>query len=1113
MSFKKLVLLVALFVIYVSMYAEITRNDAVDLVLNQIISEDVGKVNVYIKNNPVSSDIGLNLHKGRHIDTSYNSSWIFFVDDNPAARWFHPCRYIAIDTQTGEYEIFEESIYPANEYQDFELISSPPDPETTSTQITPPLNSPTQRTDNSHLYAVIIGGDLLNDPTQWDDDESFWNDTSGIYCTLLNYGYTRDNIIVHYAEGEGPDGNQDLDDPNEYTDDIDYWADKDTIFTTFDDLQTILTPQDMLFIYLNDHGYHLGDVAYLCLPGRDVPSNRLYDYELAELTRNIDCSQIIFRIDCCYSGGFINDLDDPIASCQNRVIHTMCGFEHGYGERWITSPSYGLYPKYSEFNLYWTAAAREWYPYIDPDNHQLIEAWHEYIETGIFPFMEYSTWSNPAGYPTHNDYPDYHPDEDEDNGNNDGFVQMWEIFRYANNWDSFSNDTDQTYNSMPGYFNPFSDNTYPPRVQETPQQFPEEPCFLNKFLTLAGISGTLSVSDFGLTPEITGNYLFSEEFRIEDGITLTVTEGSQITFSDETNIFLENGAELIIEAEADIVIGDDVKFSTPDGEESGVVRILGSSSVNCNNLEFSNCELHTTDTRLEIYGGNFTESRLRHLNEILILDDIDFEQTSIFAEKRTVGPALIVYVNIENCTIQNSVTYAVFISSYPFFNIYNNTIIENEGTAINLYTNTNGTIENNYIVNNGAGIYLNNTEVEIIDHNVIQDNGEHGIVALNYSNWSLVGQNDYPCQIVFNNYGNEAEIWFNTTSKPDEVIFNKIYDSNYESEFIHCSGILYRVIDVTNNFWGNGAVGGNSRIPTEENLYPFESYVYEPVWNPGIPRGGEDSDAEIMYLSGKEFEVNENYDAAEQTYKDVITLYPASNYSKMSAKQLISIAEKTDQDFLSLKDYYDNEPNMTFDEEMTKVSSFLSNLCNIKTAEFITSIGWFEDVISNPPSQIDSVLAVIDLGYTYLLMEANGGRCDYTGRFAHLKPSSWEEFEENRIQLLNDLFGEPEIEPEEEPSSDIIPACVTLHRNYPNPFNPTTAISFSIPEESKIDLSVYNIKGQKVRTLTNNNFEKGNHSIVWNGRDDNDNRVSSGLYFYKLSSGKSSAMKKMLLLK
>jgi len=99
--------------------------------------------------------------------------------------------------------------------------------------------------------------------------------------------------------------------------------------------------------------------------------------------------------------------------------------------------------------------------------------------------------------------------------------------------------------------------------------------------------------------------------------------------------------------------------------------------------------------------------------------------------------------------------------------------------------------------------------------------------------------------------------------------------------------------------------------------------------------------------------------------------------------------------------------------------------------------------------------------------------------------------------------------------NDILPMYeIELFQNYPNPFNPTTTISFSIPEESKVELSVYNIKGQKVRTLTNNNFDKGNHSVVWNGIDDTGNSVGSGVYLYKLNvNGKSESVNKCLLLK
>ncbi len=89
-----------------------------------------------------------------------------------------------------------------------------------------------------------------------------------------------------------------------------------------------------------------------------------------------------------------------------------------------------------------------------------------------------------------------------------------------------------------------------------------------------------------------------------------------------------------------------------------------------------------------------------------------------------------------------------------------------------------------------------------------------------------------------------------------------------------------------------------------------------------------------------------------------------------------------------------------------------------------------------------------------------------------------------------------------------------LSQNYPNPFNPTTTISFSIPEENKVDLSIYNIKGQKVKTIANGSFEKGNHSFIWDGDDESGKLVGSGVYLYKLNiDGKNEVMKKCLLLK
>ncbi|HOQ83449.1 MAG TPA: choice-of-anchor Q domain-containing protein [Candidatus Syntrophosphaera thermopropionivorans] len=84
--------------------------------------------------------------------------------------------------------------------------------------------------------------------------------------------------------------------------------------------------------------------------------------------------------------------------------------------------------------------------------------------------------------------------------------------------------------------------------------------------------------------------------------------------------------------------------------------------------------------------------------------------------------------------------------------------------------------------------------------------------------------------------------------------------------------------------------------------------------------------------------------------------------------------------------------------------------------------------------------------------------------------------------------------------------------NYPNPFNPSTTIAFSIPETGRVRVSVYNVKGEKIKDLLNTEMTRGNHRLVWDGKDTNNRNVASGIYFIKLESvGKTSIRKAMLM--
>jgi hypothetical protein len=104
-------------------------------------------------------------------------------------------------------------------------------------------------------------------------------------------------------------------------------------------------------------------------------------------------------------------------------------------------------------------------------------------------------------------------------------------------------------------------------------------------------------------------------------------------------------------------------------------------------------------------------------------------------------------------------------------------------------------------------------------------------------------------------------------------------------------------------------------------------------------------------------------------------------------------------------------------------------------------------------------------------------------------------------QSETDMLGE----------SPAVPEFFALHQNYPNPFNPETRIEFDLPEGTGVRLAVYDALGREVARLVDEQRPAGHHSVVWRGRDGKGERVSSGLYFYRIQAGGFVAVKKMIL--
>ncbi len=102
-----------------------------------------------------------------------------------------------------------------------------------------------------------------------------------------------------------------------------------------------------------------------------------------------------------------------------------------------------------------------------------------------------------------------------------------------------------------------------------------------------------------------------------------------------------------------------------------------------------------------------------------------------------------------------------------------------------------------------------------------------------------------------------------------------------------------------------------------------------------------------------------------------------------------------------------------------------------------------------------------------------------------------------------------------DPSSADEPPMFTdqLFGNYPNPFNPTTSIRFSLSKKTDVEITIYNIRGQRVKKLVAESFSAGNHQVTWNGTDDREQPVASGIYLYRFKAGNLTENRKALLLK
>ncbi|MDD4276481.1 MAG: T9SS type A sorting domain-containing protein [Candidatus Cloacimonetes bacterium] len=603
---------------------------------------------------------------------------------------------------------------------------------------------------------------------------------------------------------------------------------------------------------------------------------------------------------------------------------------------------------------------------------------------------------------------------------------------------------------------------------------------------IVNITGSLSLEDDSMLQIGRGSQVI-----VNPGATISIGNNCLIKGTNKTN-GSDIGSKLIVNGS--ITCASNVAF-TSDGDPWDGLVLDTVNQVSLNGVTFNKADL-TTYTHTEIEYCDFTDGMVKQNGKDVTIANSTFNNACVRSFAKLEDSS----TTISSCVLSgDNTTDAIEISSASKYNLTCNQI-SNYKTALAIYESKNGIITENHLLGNGIGVQLYHSVADIYSANVIENN-DFGIVALRNSLWSLQGSEEPPYQEVTNN--SNCQILFSYDSAPEYVEFNQLYSVAYpDKPFIICESIPAdpKKILVANNYFGD-------KFEPDNNLSPTEIFVYEPIWEP-IPEAMNASIVPLPYRTVKTYTRSGEYATAQSLIYQYFAAVPDSSilYDK-SAKYLLSLERVTTDSYAQLQSYYNSQS--TVPPSSVYLLQYLANYCKIETNDLQSAILWLEAHVENPVSAIDSLFAAIDIGYIYLL--SDDSKAVVQGKMAHLKPSSLSSYESNRSDAIYGLIYANDSDTGEYNTHS--PANIRLGKNYPNPFNPSTTITFSLSIAMHCKIEIYNIRGQRLRTLINDNKMAGNYTVVWDGTDQGGRAVTSGVYLYKLITPTTKLSAKMLLLK
>lgn len=888
------------------------------------------------------------------------------------------------------------------------------------------------------------------------------------------------------------------------------------------------------------------------------------------------CDQVTVIATGCQSGGYING-DSPITGNNRTVItsvnysNSSSLEEREPAELWYTPVNNDVTSSYGEFAYYFISALRGKYPVranIGLDNPLMInQPWADGPQVGSYLFPGFPAAPNPhpadlpRGYLTENGY----------NGN----PLLFRAFQYADIWDTVSDqelvqDGNYLLYQTPNYCNVYTTGNLIPSWYRTHPQYNSNGCLFRDRQTLSSMNYNLNgyiirdaVKLYNRDISITGYLRIFGSLHLDSGSEIVVQNAGSVRITGLLS--LNNDSEIRILSNG-IVQFDGGKLST----NGSLVNVFGELTLaDSGLLEISN------NSRLFLYSGAFLKGTTNerwcdpntgmryntyeeaqiHYPEIsddhvvpgdrLIVDnsllrinagasvtgvnDARWDGITIRSSRNTIDRSYVMgeirnvkelkvdnslleltQSDIHNCgqlKVINGSDVTMYESDYHdndcgiycersrinlwFSDIYNNS---STGLSINYPSSSMSFMTGTKIFNNlGNGVELRNSLLNINptpEGSRIYNNNRYG-----YFNLSSAPSSIYGGSQIYNNGSTEILTMYDcfpVFSNPTSIALPNVRDDNGYNPSTFDKYLL-AAVGLPQNQTVNVA---SLAIDTSDNIrfYPsFSSFVF------GEP---QISAAELLFTCALDSIYSQAYASAYEIMKHIGNEYPDTPTAIKAIPYLPYLCKAIAGDPNNLFEYLSDITEISLKDVKLEAISLLK----LSHDQFAEAISYLDQILQDPPSEEKELLAELDQAYCYYKLVTSGSK--NIPSQSKYKPRSLNEYMQIRNSILNFLTKDDSMI-EETASSN---RAFTIH-NYPNPFNPSTTISFSIPFDMPCRLDIFNVRGQKVKTVLNETRRAGSHSIIWNGTDENGSSVSSGVYYYKLSTPDQSHVSKMLLMK